>query len=101
MKKKTDRYEYFRSRTVIGQLESAASRLAARRGHTVTLVKDDKYATSLWCTTCDRWACAEVDDGVKIVHGDVVEYDCGDLIQEDIGSFDPDVVWAIYGGANE
>jgi hypothetical protein len=95
---KKNRYEYFRIRTDIGKLEAMAKGYSESRGHDVFLVRDDRFATSLGCNKCEHWACAEIDEGVSVVHGDIVEYDCGDIISVSSGDIDMDIVWAIYGG---
>lgn len=72
------RNDYWRSRSAIGQLEIAASRLAERMNHAPKLVRDGRQDTSVGCYRCDAWGCAEIDGG-ELVHGDVFEVECGKI----------------------
>jgi hypothetical protein len=82
------RDKYFRMRTKIGRLEAAALLLAIRWGHEPRLVRGDKQSTSIGCYTCDAWGCAEVENKIEIVHGDIFNETCGTTL------FDKEAIYA-------
>lgn len=71
------RFEYFRRRNRIGKLERAAMSLAFRVGHEPFMIMDSRFSTAIGCNDCAAWGCAEIEDDMDIVHGDIFFDECG------------------------
>ena len=73
-----DRFKYFRAKTDIGKLENIGlSQLFELGLDDYVMIRDDKYATSMGCRSCNTWGCVETDDKKNPIHGTIFEYRCG------------------------
>lgn len=72
------RFHYFRAKTAIGKLENIGLSQLYELGHDdYVTIRDDKYATSMGCRSCNTWGCVETDDKKNPIHGTIFEYRCG------------------------
>ena len=91
-----DRSGYFRARTKIGRIELKAQAVCDELGHDFFMIRDDRFATSFGCRTCEVWGCAEVDGNKSAFHGTIFEYKCGEAPRLEITEDDIDILAAIF-----
>lgn len=92
-----DRSRYFRSRTKIGKLEGKGMESMYELGHRdYVMIRDDRFATSFGCRTCDTWGCVETEDKNNPIHGTIFEYHCGQAPKLEVGKDGVDILEALY-----